>query len=506
MPTAAELVHAVPPQLLRVVHAGTERAVAGLEFVDADLEATAHPGDLLLATSPLPDLTERLERLARVDEHRSAPPAAGLVVRRGAVTPELRACCTRLSLTLITLADGVSWSLVLGLLQTAINEARRPEGSGVGSLDELFALAEHIEEMIDAPVTIEDAHSRVLAYSSRQADTDPARVSTIIGRRVPREVREHFRAHGVFRRLATSDEPFLVAGFAGRPGTSWVRPRFVVPVRAGDTWLGSIWAVRETAVTGEQLAGLRGAADVVALHLLRLRARAELGRQLSVEQVRAALRGEASDLDLGPAPWRVVALGGPAAGPTAEARRDLWITLARRHGWAAPLIADLVDDVLALATVGGEGPGSWPWWQSPAGPGGGTTSYLSAGPVVDTVGALPGSRRLAVEQLALHPAGTSTTEQLWPALTLHRAAASLEGLPDPLTPLRTQDAAHGTAWLSTLRVLLAHWAEPRRSAALLGVHTNTVRYRLTQLRALLGEHVDLDDPEVRLALSLRCRE
>ena len=31
------------------------------------------------------------------------------------------------------------------------------------------------------PITIEDAHSRVLAYSSRQDSTDPARVSTIVG-------------------------------------------------------------------------------------------------------------------------------------------------------------------------------------------------------------------------------------------------------------------------------------------------------------------------------------
>ncbi|WP_235736708.1 hypothetical protein [Nocardioides alcanivorans] len=255
MLTAVDLTHALPQHLLRVVHVGAERQVTGLEFADSDLEATAHPGDLLLATGALPDLATRLMAMADA----SGPPAAGLVVRRSALTADLTAACTRLSLTLAALADGVSWSLVWGLLQTAVDQARRPAGSGGGSLDELFALAEQIAEVIDAPVTIEDAHSRVLAYSGRQDDTDPARVSTIIGRRVPREVREHFRLHGVFRRLATSDEPFLVEGFAGETAGTWVRPRLVVPVRAGDTWLGSIWAVRETVVTDEQVtAPVRG--------------------------------------------------------------------------------------------------------------------------------------------------------------------------------------------------------------------------------------------------------
>ena len=47
--------------------------------------------------------------------------------------------------------------------------------------------------MVDAPVTIEDANSRVLAYSARQELTDPARVATIMGRRMPDDVLARFR-------------------------------------------------------------------------------------------------------------------------------------------------------------------------------------------------------------------------------------------------------------------------------------------------------------------------
>ena len=77
----------------------------------------------------------------------------------------------------------------------------------------------------------------MLAYSSTQDVADPARVSTIVGRRVPDEVIAGLRGRGVFRRLARSDEPFFV------PAGRGLGARLVVPVRAGTEWLGSIWAV-----------------------------------------------------------------------------------------------------------------------------------------------------------------------------------------------------------------------------------------------------------------------
>ena len=104
-------------------------------------------------------------------------------------------------------------------------------------LDELFALADACAALVGAPITIEDTQSRVLAYSSTQDVADPARVSTIVGRRVPDEVIASLRGRGVFRRLARSDQPFFV------PAGRGLGARLVVPVRAGTEWLGSIWAV-----------------------------------------------------------------------------------------------------------------------------------------------------------------------------------------------------------------------------------------------------------------------
>ena len=126
------------------------------------------------------------------------------------------------------------------------------------------AIADAAAGLVGGPVTIEDVHSRVLAYSSRQEVTDPARVSTIVGRRVPDDVLRHQRARGVFRRLAASPEPFLVTGSPDSP----VGTRYVIPVHAGGEWLGSIWAVVGEEPAVSVVAELRRTASVVALHLL----------------------------------------------------------------------------------------------------------------------------------------------------------------------------------------------------------------------------------------------
>ncbi|MGJ3562204.1 hypothetical protein ACR6C2_44605 [Streptomyces sp. INA 01156] len=89
---------------------------------------------------------------------------------------------------LVELQPHTSWAHVVWLLRGVIDRASAPDTSRLGSPGphvDLFALADTAAEIIDAPVTVEDAQSRVLAYSARQDTTDPARVSTIVGR-VPR--------------------------------------------------------------------------------------------------------------------------------------------------------------------------------------------------------------------------------------------------------------------------------------------------------------------------------
>src|SRR5699024_2964950 len=132
---------------------------------------------------------------------------------------------------------------------------------------DLFTVADSLARTVGAPVTVEDHHSRVLAYSSSQHGADRARTETILGRTVPVEIRDTLAAHGVFEHLATSDEPLFVpaseaVGLAGRE---------VIAVRAGRTMLGSIWVEVSEPLGAQQRAALVSGTATAALHLLRIR-------------------------------------------------------------------------------------------------------------------------------------------------------------------------------------------------------------------------------------------
>ena len=80
---------------------------------------------------------------------------------------------------------------------------RRPSRSrsaGCPSGD-LFAVANAVASLLDAPITIEDRNSRVLAFSGRQDEADPSRVETILGRQVPERYSRILNERGVFREL-----------------------------------------------------------------------------------------------------------------------------------------------------------------------------------------------------------------------------------------------------------------------------------------------------------------
>lgn len=71
---------------------------------------------------------------------------------------------------------------------------------------------------------------------------------------------------------------------------------------------------------------------------------------------------------------------------------------------------------------------------------------------------------------------------------------------DALTEVIEYDRQHGAELLRTLGAFFAGRCGPKETAAILGVHRNTVLYRLERIRELTG--FDLDDADVRLRLHL----
>jgi DNA-binding PucR family transcriptional regulator len=408
----------------------------------------------------------------------------------------------RSGIALVELAEQASWAHVVWLLRGVIDRAavgpNRREHAPVQ--DDLFALADAAAALVDAPVTIEDAQSRVLAYSSRQDLTDPARVSTIVGRRVPDEVLATLRAQGVFRRLARSAEPVFV------PASGGTKPRLVIPVRAGAEWLGSIWAVVEERPPAALVAELVQTSSVVALHLLRLRAQADLSRRVSADRLRAVLSGNPAGAEewLPAGPWRVVHLGGEGE----EARLlDLWESISRRHAWNQPLLTQLDGRAYALVRDHDDGsPGTWSWLGGVVGQARaeGLDLTARAGRATPTVEELARSRSEALEADRVAPAKAAVTthEQLWAEATVARAASALGGdLLGPLALVAGHDRQHGTEHLRTLAAWLDHPGAPSAAARSIHVHPNTMRYRMARIADLAG--LDLDDPAVRLAVRLQ---
>src|SRR6476620_6498054 len=190
---------------------GVERdgaEVDDLTIAESTQGIVGQPGDRVLGVG-----VESADSAADLVRRAAEAGAGGVVLRRSlARRRTVRDRARRSGVALVELAEQASWAHLVWLLRGVIDRAAVGPGrrDDAPVQDDLFALADAAAALVDAPVTIEDAQSRVLAYSSRQDVTDPARVSTIVGRRVPEEVLASLRARGVFRRLARSSEPVLV--------------------------------------------------------------------------------------------------------------------------------------------------------------------------------------------------------------------------------------------------------------------------------------------------------
>ena len=145
-------------------------------------------------------------------------------------------------------------------------------------------MANAVGALLDAPVTIEDRSSRVLAFSGRQDEADSSRVETIIGRQVPERYAKTLTELGVFRELYREHRP-VVVNPADLGADAVSKQRVAIAVRAGDEVLGSIWAAMDGEVTPERSAVLQDSAKLVALHMLRVRAGADVQRRLRTDLV-----------------------------------------------------------------------------------------------------------------------------------------------------------------------------------------------------------------------------
>jgi hypothetical protein len=521
--------------LLELIHGDAEQPgdIGGVVIYDP-IDEPALPENALVLGVGLREPAEISRLLQTLGQHH----AAGLVVRLPAPrSGEIAAAVERSGVALLGITRGASWAQLAALLRTLLAEGdvgdAGPQTLGGMPSGDLFALANAVAALLDAPVTIEDRSSRVLAFSGRQDEADRSRVETILGRQVPERYSRLLSERGVFRDLYRSDQPVYVEPPAGAGDFSV--PRVAVAVRAGDEVLGSIWAAVRQPLSEERVQAMCDAARLVALHMLRIRAGADVERRLRADLVSTALEGGPGSREalsrLGLADQPVIVLAMAVLDPVDSERSvgvDASLATERQRlsdGLAMHLSA--LHPRCATALVGDVVYGLIPVSSDSSGEeravrvgsdflervGDRVRAVIGIGTVAQNGAQLAAGRASADRALRVLRTGNGSGHRVALLADVHVEALVLE-LRDlvaahgdrptgPTARLFAYDSEHNTNLVETLRAWLDAFGDVIAAAAAMYVHPNTFRYRLRRLTEVSG--IDLTDPEARFAAMLQLR-
>ncbi|WP_244509378.1 PucR family transcriptional regulator [Nocardioides lianchengensis] len=528
--------------LLDLVHGVPERDldIGGVVIHDPADQPVLPPGALVLGVGvAAEDVADLLGSLGEQD-------AAGLVLRAPVpVTDEVRAAADRAGVAVLGLSRGAPWAHLAAMLRSLLAEGdvAVADSESLGGLPsgDLFAVANAVAALLDAPVTIEDRSSRVLAFSGRQDEADPSRVETILGRQVPERYSRILQERGVFRELHRSDRPVYIEP-VNEAGDPFSMPRVAVAVRAGEEVLGSIWAAVRGPLSAERTEALCDAAKLVALHLLRVRAGADVQRRLRTDLLSQALEGgpgarEAAErlgltgqslMVLGVSVVRPSVEAAPDADPAVDLEGDPVVAHDRqRVGDAFAMHLSALHPRSASALVGDVTYGLVPLPRGVADGedravriardflervGDRATVVVAIGPVAAEVGALPDARAGVDRTLRVLREGRG--ERRVARLADVQVEALMTDLRDmvaargdrptgSLARLIDYDRVHQSQLVQTLEAWLDAFGDVVAAAATVYVHPNTFRYRLRRV-AEVGE-LDLTDPDARFVAMLQLR-
>ncbi|TKA11657.1 PucR family transcriptional regulator [Actinacidiphila oryziradicis] len=367
-----------------------------------------------------------------------------------------------------------------------------------GEYDAYQELLDEVSALLGAPATLEDRDFRLIAFGAHDSDdsvTDPVRTRSILTRRSTAEVRAWFERFGIARATGPVRIP-------AAPDAGVLLTRLCLPVRHRGIVHGYVWLLDSAEHTPPQLnAAMEVAARIGAALAAEAEAEAAPSRALA-----ALLTGERSDLppevlDLaGPhtlvcvTPW-AAAQPGARTVPGAAALCVLPAAAAVPHAPSAPRAIALAALIrLRSATV-----------LSPARTAAarlleavradGATAGISApriGPteLPDAWREASGAARAAHAQPRLGPVAQ------WPSIGPYRLLTALPAEADPAVgPLLAHPDLARTA-----EVYLDHAGQAGRTAAALGIHRQTLYYRLTRVEQLTG--LDLGEGEDRLLLHM----
>ncbi|GAA3559514.1 helix-turn-helix domain-containing protein [Nonomuraea rosea] len=337
---------------------------------------------------------------------------------------------------------------------------------------DLQEIVDEIAARLGASATLEDRSFRLLAYGAQHGDIDTVRQESILRRRATGEVRDYFERYGIARAAGPVRIP--------EDAELKVLARICWPLRHADVTYGYLWLLDSGEFTD---AALRAAAPLVARAAAALaqeaRSRQDAGRGLlALFSPDPEERAEAP-IDL-PGPVAAVAVR-----ESDERVATLW-TLPRgvlaRTGSPVAL--------LAPAHLAGEVAQTL---QSAYG-----TAAGIGGPRSDPADAWQSWReaRQALRIAEHFPRHAPIAR--WEDLGVHRLLARLSQ--QDLRELAAETEALDAELAQTVEVYLDRGGHAQKSAAELGIHRQTLYYRLGKAERLT--HRDLSDGDDRLAVHL----
>ncbi|MFG2980903.1 PucR family transcriptional regulator [Streptomyces sp. NPDC048258] len=389
-------------------------------------------------------------------------------------------------------------------------------------------LVDEISALLGAPATLENRDFRLIAFGAHDSDDDqamdPVRTRSILTRQSTAAVRSWFEGFGIARATGPVHIP-------AAPEAGVFRGRICLPVRFRGIVQGYVWLLDQEPGPGP--AELAAAMEVAQRIGVLLAEEAKAGADLSREflAVLTAGRGWQQDMAvaalrvaLGPggdglhaavcvAPWSgeapasvpgaaalcvVPRHGGDAAGGVAGAGGDagggglaLAVLLRLRSTDALAPALTAVARLLPRAT-------------GPATDSGAAAPRTVTAGVADpfrTLAALPDAWEQAVaaaRAAAAQPRFGPVAQ--WSAIGPYRLLAALAADPvdDPATRALLGPAHRELA--RTAEVFLDCAGQAGRAAAALGIHRQTLYYRLARVEQLTG--LDLDEGEDRLLLHM----
>lgn len=539
----ARILAELGPSLLELVCGDVERAdeaggIGGIVIYDP-LDTPEFPERALVLGVGLHDPADVVTAIRDVGAHEGV----ALLVRAPVEADSgVRAVVSEFNVPVLGLSRGASWTHVWATLRALVANEFELDAESVGrtgagmrqivgyqsGLDDLFAVANAVAALVDAPITIEDRSSRLLAFSSRQEDVDEVRVQTILRRQVPEEYTRVLARRGVFQDIYRSTGAVYVGPVASDEPDD--RGRAAVAVRAGDEILGTIWAIVSEPLDAERAHAMADAARLVAMHLVWQRTDADIERRLRAELLNTALESGSRSREaiqrLGLKDEAAIVLALTVAGGDGEHPLPAQLAVERKRladafalhltaiypRSAAGLIGDVSYGIVPVTnTTAAEERAAKVAVDFLARIDSALRPLIGIGPLVPGSSALEQSRSGADRALrVLRSRGCGPQVALLDdvhieALLLELADFVPRGeLPSgAVARLAAYDDAHQGSLLDTLRAWLEAFGDTVAASKAMYVHANTFRYRLR--RAAEVGKIDLDDPHSRFAVMLQLR-